>query len=78
MISARECEDIFCPVEVGYYILYQYVEDWEAVARVHGERFRDIQPANTLVQADLVGDEYLMEMEAEAVVEESGGNPIDK
>ena len=44
--------------------------DWEPVARAHGERFREIQPANTLVQASLVGDEYLVEMEAEAVVPE--------
>jgi aryl-alcohol dehydrogenase-like predicted oxidoreductase/enamine deaminase RidA (YjgF/YER057c/UK114 family) len=44
--------------------------DWEAVARVHGERFRGIQPANTLVQAALVGDEYLVEMEAEAIVDD--------
>jgi aryl-alcohol dehydrogenase-like predicted oxidoreductase/enamine deaminase RidA (YjgF/YER057c/UK114 family) len=42
--------------------------DSEAVARAHGVRFRDIQPANTLVQAQLVGDEYLVEMEAEAVL----------
>lgn len=42
-------------------------EDWEPVARAHGERFRAIQPANTLVGAALVGDEYLVEMEAEAV-----------
>jgi aryl-alcohol dehydrogenase-like predicted oxidoreductase/enamine deaminase RidA (YjgF/YER057c/UK114 family) len=41
---------------------------WEAVARVHGERFGHIQPANTLVQAALVGEEYLVEIEAEAVV----------
>ena len=41
---------------------------WEAVARAHGERFAGIQPANTLVQADLVGDEYLVEIEAEAEV----------
>lgn len=41
---------------------------WEAVARVHGERFGHIQPANTLVQAALVGDEYLVEIEAEAEV----------
>jgi enamine deaminase RidA (YjgF/YER057c/UK114 family) len=45
------------------------IEDWEAVARVHGQRFRNIQPANTLVRAELVGNEYLVEMEAEAIVE---------
>jgi len=43
------------------------VEDWEAVSRVHGWRFGHIKPANTLVRADLVGDDYLVEMEAEAV-----------
>jgi aryl-alcohol dehydrogenase-like predicted oxidoreductase/enamine deaminase RidA (YjgF/YER057c/UK114 family) len=42
--------------------------DWEAVARVHGERFARIQPANTLVRADLVGEEYLVEVEVDAVV----------
>ncbi len=41
---------------------------WEAVARAHGERFADILPANTLVQGGLVGDQFLVEMEAEAVV----------
>ena len=45
------------------------IADWEAVARVHGERLAGIQPANTLVQVGLVGDGYLVEMEAEAVVE---------
>jgi aryl-alcohol dehydrogenase-like predicted oxidoreductase/enamine deaminase RidA (YjgF/YER057c/UK114 family) len=42
--------------------------DWPAVARAHGERFRHIQPANTLVGAELVGEEYLVEIEAEAEV----------
>ncbi len=42
--------------------------DWESIARVHGERFRHIQPANTLIRAELVGDEYLVEMEAEALL----------
>ena len=41
---------------------------WEPVARAHGERFRAIQPANTLVEARLVGSEYLVEIEAEAEV----------
>jgi enamine deaminase RidA (YjgF/YER057c/UK114 family) len=40
--------------------------DWEPVARAHGQRFGTILPANTLVQAALVGDEYLVEIEAEA------------
>jgi enamine deaminase RidA (YjgF/YER057c/UK114 family) len=44
------------------------VSDWEAVARVHGERFGAIRPANTLVEAKLVGEEYLVEIEAEAVI----------
>ena len=44
------------------------IADWEAVARVHGARFGAIQPANTLVAATLVGNEYLVEMEAEAEV----------
>jgi enamine deaminase RidA (YjgF/YER057c/UK114 family) len=48
-----------------------YVSDiahWEAVARVHGERFGAIRPANVMVQARLVGEEYLVEIEAEAIV----------
>jgi aryl-alcohol dehydrogenase-like predicted oxidoreductase/enamine deaminase RidA (YjgF/YER057c/UK114 family) len=48
-------------------VFVRRLSDWEAAARAHGERFRAILPANTLVQAGLVGDEYLVEMEAEAV-----------
>ncbi len=43
-------------------------QDWEPVARAHGERFGAILPANTLVRADLIGDGYLVEIEAEADV----------
>jgi enamine deaminase RidA (YjgF/YER057c/UK114 family) len=42
--------------------------DWEAAARVHGRRFAGISPANTMVGAELVGDGYLVEIEAQAVV----------
>jgi len=49
-------------------VFVRNIADWEAVARVHGERFRGIQPVNTMVGAELVGDEYLVEMEAEAVL----------
>jgi enamine deaminase RidA (YjgF/YER057c/UK114 family) len=44
------------------------ISDWEAVARAHGARFAAIQPSNTLVEAKLVGQEYLVEIEAEAEV----------
>ncbi|MFW5943053.1 MAG: RidA family protein, partial [Chloroflexota bacterium] len=52
-----------------------YVSDiahWEAVAAVHGQRFAGVNPANTLVEARLVGDEYLVEIEAEAIVGAAG------
>ncbi len=49
-------------------VFVRNLADWEAVARAHGLRFRDILPANTLVQAHLVGDDYLLEVEAEALV----------
>ena len=40
--------------------------DWEPVARAHGLRFAEVLPANTLVRADTVGDDLLVEIEAEA------------
>jgi enamine deaminase RidA (YjgF/YER057c/UK114 family) len=44
-------------------------DDWEAVGRVHGRYFGDIRPANALVEVSrLVGDDYLVEIEADAVV----------
>lgn len=42
--------------------------DWEVVARAHGQRFGQIHPVNTLVQAGLIGSEYLVEIEAEALL----------
>ena len=49
-------------------IFVSSIDHWEPVARAHGERFGHIRPVNTLVEARLVGDQYLLEMEAEAVV----------
>jgi aryl-alcohol dehydrogenase-like predicted oxidoreductase/enamine deaminase RidA (YjgF/YER057c/UK114 family) len=42
---------------------------WEDVARVHGARFAGIMPANTMVETKLIGEEYLVEIEAEAVIQ---------
>ena len=50
-------------------VYIQRMEDWEAIARVHGERFHNIQPVNTMIRADIIGEEYLVEIEAEAEVE---------
>lgn len=49
-------------------VYVQNMDQWEPISRVHGQRFGHIQPANTLIRADLIGDEYLVEIEAEAVV----------
>ncbi len=45
---------------------------WEPITRAHGERFGRIQPANTLVRAGIIGEGYLVEVEAEALVGSSG------
>jgi aryl-alcohol dehydrogenase-like predicted oxidoreductase/enamine deaminase RidA (YjgF/YER057c/UK114 family) len=47
-------------------IFVNSIKDWEPVALAHGRRFSEIQPANTLVEAKLVGNGYLVEIEAEA------------
>lgn len=47
------------------------LDDWEPIARAHGERFGTILPANTLVQSGLVGEEYSVEIDAEALIPEA-------
>ncbi len=47
-------------------VFVQNISDWEPIARAHGQRFAGIFPANTLVEARLVGSEYLVEIEADA------------
>lgn len=44
------------------------IDDWEPVSKAHGQRLGHIRPANTLLRAELVGDGYLVEIEAEAIV----------
>jgi enamine deaminase RidA (YjgF/YER057c/UK114 family) len=47
------------------------IDDWRAVARVHGEVFRDIRPVNTIVQVTrFIDPDWLIEIEADAVLDD--------
>ena len=59
-------------------VYIRHIHDWEPVAKAHGEVFAETRPANTLVEARLVGDEYLVEIEAEAYIQAAGGGPPDE
>jgi enamine deaminase RidA (YjgF/YER057c/UK114 family) len=47
------------------------IDDWPAVAKVHGEYFKNIRPASTVLEVSgFIDKEWLIEIEVDAVVDE--------
>lgn len=49
------------------------IDHWEAIGRAHGEFFRDVRPASTLVAVSrLIDPAMLVEIEVDAVIDGDG------
>jgi enamine deaminase RidA (YjgF/YER057c/UK114 family) len=79
--QARRCLEIIAgalekagaslPQVVRTRTLLVRIEDWEAVAAVHGEFFGQIRPANTIMQVSrFIDPDWLVELEADAIVDD--------
>lgn len=84
--QARRCLDIIAAALEGAgaslrhvvrtRVLLTRIEDWQAVAGVHGEYFRNIRPVCTVVQVSgLIDPDWLVEIEADAVIDDLQAPP---
>lgn len=52
-------------------MLLTRIEDWQQIAKVRGEYFKDIRPVDTVVEVKgFINKEWLIEVEVDAVVDE--------
>lgn len=83
-VQARRCLDIISAALQGAgssledvvrtRILLTRIEDWPAVATVHGQVFGEIRPASTIMQVSrFIDPDWLVEIEADAVVDDETG-----
>jgi len=72
-ISREALEELGASLEdvIRTRILLTRIEDWKAVAEVHGEFFSDIRPVNTTMQVcRFIDPEWLVEVEVNAIIME--------
>lgn len=51
-------------------MLLTRIDDWQQIARVRGEYFKEIRPVDTVVEVNgFINKEWLIEIEADAVVD---------